>query len=54
MEEVDFFSGKPQRRSPLVLVGALATAGVLFGGLVAFKKVRRAGRVARRVFAAAR
>ena len=28
-------------RSPLVLVGAVATAGVLVAGLVAFKKVRR-------------
>lgn len=28
-------------RSPLVLVGAIATAGVLVAGLVAFKKVRR-------------
>lgn len=27
-----------RKRSPLVLVGALATAGVLAGGLVAFKK----------------
>lgn len=53
-EEVDFLSGKPKvgcsvsflslpdalslKKSPLVLVGALATAGVLVGGLVAFKK----------------
>ena len=28
-------------RSPLVLVGAIATAGVLVAGLVAFKQVRR-------------
>lgn len=28
----------PRKRSPLVLVGALATAGVLVGGLVAFRK----------------
>ena len=34
----------PERttRSPLVLVGAIATAGMLVGGLVAFKKVRAA------------
>ena len=39
----------PERttRSPLVLVGAIATAGMLVGGLVAFKKARAAdGRAA--------
>ncbi len=31
----------PKRRNPLVMVGAVATAGVLCAGLVAFKRVRR-------------
>jgi len=39
-------------RSPLVLVGAVATAGVLVAGLVAFKKVRRRRRFFRRHTAA--
>ena len=30
---------QPKRRNPLVLVGAVATAGVLCAGLVAFKRV---------------
>ena len=30
---------EPKRRNPLVLVGAVATAGVLCAGLVAFKRV---------------
>ncbi len=30
----------PKRRNPLVMVGAVATAGVLCAGLVAFKRVR--------------
>jgi hypothetical protein len=36
MSSEDMFSER--KRSPLVLVGALATAGVLAAGLVAFKK----------------
>jgi len=35
--EADMFPSR-QPRSPLVLVGAIATAGMLVGGLVAFKK----------------
>ncbi len=31
----------PKRRNPLVMVGAVATAGVLCAGLVAFKRVCR-------------
>jgi hypothetical protein len=40
MDVDEFLSGQQRRRSPIVLVGALATAGVLFSGLVAFKKAR--------------
>ena len=36
-----FLSGKPAKKSPLVLLGAVSTAGVLVGGLLAFKKVCR-------------
>jgi hypothetical protein len=38
MAEAEMFPGRTTR-SPLVLVGAIATAGMLVGGLVAFKKV---------------
>lgn len=34
----DIFAPQSKRRNPLVMVGAIATAGVLLGGLVAFKK----------------
>mmetsp|Transcript_8635 Transcript_8635/g.14875 ORF Transcript_8635/g.14875 Transcript_8635/m.14875 type:complete len:91 (-) Transcript_8635:327-599(-) len=37
MEE-DMFAPNPKSRNPLVLVGALVTAGVLTAGLVAFKQ----------------
>mmetsp|Transcript_25434 Transcript_25434/g.35042 ORF Transcript_25434/g.35042 Transcript_25434/m.35042 type:complete len:83 (-) Transcript_25434:200-448(-) len=33
----DMFAPSAKKRNPLVLVGALATAGVLVSGLVAFK-----------------
>jgi hypothetical protein len=36
--DVDFFLTGKQKKSPLVLVGAAATAGVLVAGLLAFKK----------------
>ena len=35
-----FLTGRPAKKSPLVLLGAVSTAGVLVGGLLAFKKVR--------------
>mmetsp|Transcript_2449 Transcript_2449/g.5039 ORF Transcript_2449/g.5039 Transcript_2449/m.5039 type:complete len:89 (+) Transcript_2449:250-516(+) len=37
MEE-DMFAPNPNKRNPLVLVGALATGGVLTMGLVAFRQ----------------
>ncbi|QDZ25071.1 hypothetical protein HOP50_15g76170 [Chloropicon primus] len=37
--EVDVFGKK---RNPFVLVGALATAGVLFGGITAFRRGNKA------------
>ncbi|KAK9803330.1 hypothetical protein WJX73_003908 [Symbiochloris irregularis] len=36
--EEDMFAPQSKKRNPLVMVGAIATAGVLLGGLVAFKK----------------
>jgi hypothetical protein len=36
-----FLTGKAAKKSPLVLLGAVSTAGVLVGGLLAFKKVCR-------------
>jgi len=34
----DMFSNKKEHRNPLVLCGAIATAGVLLAGLVSFKQ----------------
>lgn len=37
-EDEDMLSIKKENRSPLVLCGAIATAGVLLAGLVSFKQ----------------
>lgn len=37
-EDEDMFSTKKEHRNPLVLCGAIATAGVLLAGLVSFKQ----------------
>eukprot|EP00884_Botryococcus_braunii_P013890 jgi/Botrbrau1/22501/Bobra.114_2s0027.1 len=40
-QELDNIIEPPKKRNPLVLVGTLATAGVLVAGLVAFRKGRQ-------------
>lgn len=37
MEEEDMFASKRNLKNPMVLVGAVATAGVLVAGLAAFR-----------------
>ncbi|XP_024393735.1 RING-H2 finger protein ATL48 [Physcomitrium patens] len=37
----DMFANPSKKRNPLVLCGALATAGVLVGGLVSFRQGNR-------------
>ncbi|KAG0580892.1 hypothetical protein M758_4G210800 [Ceratodon purpureus] len=37
-DDEDMFSNKKEHRNPLVLCGAIATAGVLLAGLVSFKQ----------------